>query len=112
MAVHRVELALPPTDIQTADVVVNVWSDDELLGELRISRGTIDWRPGHHQAIFSMDWERFDEVMRDNARRVWAALQTRGNRHRKPIAIASRMTGLVGDVVLRRVEEVDGGHRL
>ena len=27
MAVHRVELALPSTDIQNADVVVNVWSD-------------------------------------------------------------------------------------
>ena len=70
MAVHRVELALPSTDIPTADVVVNVWSDDELLGELRVSRGTIDWRPGHHQAIFTMEWERFDELMRANARRT------------------------------------------
>ena len=70
MAVHRVELALPSTDIQNADVVVNVWSDDELLGELRISRGTIDWRPGHHQAIFTMEWERFDDMMRGHARRV------------------------------------------
>jgi hypothetical protein len=70
MAVHRVELALPSTDIQNADVVVNVWSDDELLGELRISRGTIDWRPGHHQALFSMEWERFDDMMRENARRI------------------------------------------
>ena len=70
MAVHRVELALPSTDIQNADVVVNVWSDDERLGELRISRGTIDWRPGHHQAIFTMEWERFDALMRDHARRT------------------------------------------
>ena len=70
MAVHRVELALPSTDIQNADVVVNVWSDDELLGELRISRGTIDWRPGHHQTTFSMEWERFDAMMRENARRI------------------------------------------
>jgi hypothetical protein len=70
MAVHRVELALPSTDIQNADVVVNVWSDDELLGELRISRGTIDWRPGHHQTMFSMEWERFDAMMREHARRI------------------------------------------
>jgi len=70
MAVHRVELALPATDIQNADATVTVWSDDELLGELRISRGTIDWRPGHHQAVFSMDWERFDEVMRTQGRRL------------------------------------------
>ena len=69
MPVHRVELALPATDILNTDATVSVWSDDELLGELRVSRGTIDWRPAHHQAVFSMDWERFDEVMRANGRR-------------------------------------------
>ena len=63
MAVHRVELALPATDIQNADVSVSVWSDDELLGELRISRGSLDWRPGRHQSAWSMEWERFDEVI-------------------------------------------------
>ena len=61
---------MPATDIQNADVVINVWSDEELLGELRVSRGTIDWRPGHHQARFSMEWERFDDMMRSNARRI------------------------------------------
>ena len=70
MAVHRVELALPPTDIQNTDVIVSVWADDELLGELRISRGTVDWRPTHHQNVWSMEWERFDEMMRTNGRRT------------------------------------------
>lgn len=70
MAVHRVELALPATDIQNADATVSVWSDDELLGELRISRGTIDWRPGHHHAVLSLDWEHFDDLMRANGRRA------------------------------------------
>jgi len=69
MPVHRVELSLPATDIQSSDVVVSVWSDNELLGELRVSRGTIDWRPGHHQAAWTMEWERFDEVMRTHGRR-------------------------------------------
>jgi hypothetical protein len=70
MAVHRVEVALPSTDIQNADLVINVWSDEELLGELRVSRGTIDWRPGHHQTVFTMEWERFDGAMREHGRRV------------------------------------------
>ena len=70
MAVHRVELSLPSTDILNTDVIVNVWSDDELLGELRISRGTIDWRPGRHQTVWSMEWERFNDVMRDHGRRL------------------------------------------
>jgi hypothetical protein len=70
MAVHRVELALPPTDILNTDVTVSVWSDDELLGDVRISRGTVDWRPAHHQSVWTMEWERFDEVMRLNGRRT------------------------------------------
>ncbi|HWW54239.1 MAG TPA: hypothetical protein VNY84_10745 [Acidimicrobiales bacterium] len=70
MAVHRVELALPTTDIQNTDVTVSIWSDDELLGEMRVSRGSVDWRPGHHQSAWSMEWERFDEVMRANGRRT------------------------------------------
>jgi hypothetical protein len=70
MAVHRVELSLPPTDILNTDVVINVWSDDELLGELRMSRGTIDWRPGHHTTVWSMEWERFDAAMRAEGRRL------------------------------------------
>ena len=69
MAVHRVELALPRTDIQSTDVTVSIWSDDDLLGELRISRGSIDWRPGHHQSVWTMEWERFDELMRASGRK-------------------------------------------
>lgn len=69
MAVHRVELSLPETDIQNTDVTIHVWSDDELLGELRISRGSIDWRPGRRQHVWSMEWERFDEAMQANGRR-------------------------------------------
>ena len=69
MPTHRVELGLPATDIQSSDVVISVWSDQELLGELRVSRGTIDWRPRHHQSVWSMEWERFDEVMRVNGKR-------------------------------------------
>ena len=70
MPVHRLELSLPATDVQSSDVTISVWSDNELLGELRVSRGTIDWRPGHHQAVWSMEWERFDELMRANGRRI------------------------------------------
>jgi len=70
MPVHRVELALPSTDIENTDVTINVWSDEELLGELRISRGSIDWRPGRHHYIWSMEWERFDDIMRTSGRRI------------------------------------------
>lgn len=66
MPVHRIELELPKTDVQNTDVQFSIWSDEELLGELRISRGTIDWRPGHHQQALALEWERFDELMREH----------------------------------------------
>ena len=69
MPVHRVELELPRRDLQSTDLQVCVWSDDELLGELRVSRGTIDWRPGRHSQPLVMEWERFDELMREHGRR-------------------------------------------
>jgi len=69
MPVHRIELELPRTDLQGTDLQLCVWSDDELLGELRVSRGSIDWRPSRHQQACVMEWERFDELMRQHGRR-------------------------------------------
>jgi len=66
---HKLEIALPPKVILNSDVVIDVHSDDAKLGELRISRGSIDWVPGKHQALFRMSWERFDEVMRESGSR-------------------------------------------
>lgn len=64
MAAHHLLLHAPSHEIYNTDVRIEVWSDDEKLGELRVSRGTIDWAPRRHQTPFSLTWEKFDEVMR------------------------------------------------
>ena len=69
MPVHRIELELPRTDVQSTDLRLSIWSDEELLGELRVSRGSIDWRPGRHQQALVLEWERFDELMREHGRK-------------------------------------------
>jgi CRISPR/Cas system-associated protein Csm6 len=66
---HELEIALPPKVVLNSDVVIEVKSDDAKLGELRISRGTIDWVPGKHVSAFRMSWEQFDELMREHGRR-------------------------------------------
>jgi len=66
MAKHNLEIALPPKVILNSDVVVEVKSDEAKLGELRISRGSIDWVPGKHAVAFRLEWERFDLLMREN----------------------------------------------
>ncbi len=67
MPEHRISVRLSrAVDVQSADLVVEVDSDDTKLGELRISRGTIDWVPRNHAHAYRLEWERFDEVMREN----------------------------------------------
>jgi hypothetical protein len=68
MPSHRITLSLPTTDVLNTDVTLHVWSDDELLGELKVSRGSIDWRPGRHQTTYSLEWEQFDQLIRDRGR--------------------------------------------
>ena len=58
-----------PLDVLNADLVIEVDSDQEKLGELRISRGSIDWVPRAHRSRWTLEWERFDQVMRESGRR-------------------------------------------
>ena len=59
-----------PLEVVNNDLIIQVDSDGEKLGELRVSRGSIDWVPrGHHRAL-RLDWERFDDLMREAGRPV------------------------------------------
>jgi hypothetical protein len=69
MAQHRIMTRVPRHEIANADLAVKVRADDQLLGELLISRGSVDWRPTNHSYVFRLGWERLDELMRENGRR-------------------------------------------
>ena len=45
MATHELSLSVPSGEIHNGDVIVTVHSDGVKLGELRVSRGSIDWKP-------------------------------------------------------------------
>jgi hypothetical protein len=68
MPVHEIELNIPAAQIMNTDAVFKIWSDDELLGELRVSRGSIDWRGGRRRRSTWLPWERFDELMQEHGR--------------------------------------------
>lgn len=69
MPEHRITVhPSRPLEVQAADLVVEVRSDEDKLGELWISRGSIDWRPRSGKHAYSLGWEQFDEVMRANGR--------------------------------------------
>jgi hypothetical protein len=48
-----------------ADVVFEVRSDDEKLGELHVSQGSIDWYSRSSKKPTRLRWERFDQVMQE-----------------------------------------------
>jgi hypothetical protein len=66
---HELEITVPPKAILNTDVVITVVEDDEKLGELRISRGSLDWVPGRGRGAYRLAWSRFDQLMRDHGRR-------------------------------------------
>jgi hypothetical protein len=69
MPAHSLQIELPRKVILNSDVVVEVKSGEAKLGELRISRGSVDWVPTKHQAAFRLSWERFDALMRERGKR-------------------------------------------
>ena len=43
--------------VGNVDIKVIVEQDGERLGELRISRGSVDWKPGQGEAHVALEWE-------------------------------------------------------
>jgi hypothetical protein len=66
MATHDIEVEIPPRLVLHKDVSFVIKSDGLKLGELRVSKGTIDWRPGNKRKVVSLTWEQFDKVMRES----------------------------------------------
>jgi hypothetical protein len=64
MATHDIHLKIPHgITIVNTDVEVFVREDGQLLGRIRISRGSIDWLPSKKQRPRRLRWGRFAELM-------------------------------------------------
>jgi hypothetical protein len=59
----RIDHELP---VGNVDVKVVVDQDGERLGQLKISRGSIDWKPGRAKRTWQLEWEQFDRLMREH----------------------------------------------
>lgn len=61
-------MSIPTTKVVLhADVVFDIRSDEEKLGTLRISQGTIDWSPTNAKIPVKLSWEQFDRLMREQS---------------------------------------------
>jgi hypothetical protein len=69
MATHDISLSiLHGITILNTDIEVAVREDGDLLGRIRISRGTIDWIPARKHRGHRLGWRRFAELMEQNVK--------------------------------------------
>lgn len=61
---HKIKLQQPEWTVQHKDVVIEVANGDGKLGELHISKGSVEWQPTkHHKNICRMSWTKFADFM-------------------------------------------------
>jgi hypothetical protein len=62
---HEITLTIPtPINIQNTDLTLEVNSDGIKLGELRISKGSVDWWPNNHRTnCHRVTWERLKQLL-------------------------------------------------
>jgi hypothetical protein len=66
MAKHDITLKIQHgITLSNTDVEVVVREDGEILGRVRISRGSIDWLPRMGRRSKTMRWRRFAETMEE-----------------------------------------------
>jgi hypothetical protein len=69
MATHEIILNIPHgITVVNTDIEVVVREDGEVLGRVRISRGSIDWIPRLSRRAKTMGWRKFGDVMEELGR--------------------------------------------
>jgi hypothetical protein len=55
--------------LTSGDLELEVRSSNSKLGELHISKGSVDWRPANSKGTeYRMTWEKFAAFMQENGR--------------------------------------------
>jgi hypothetical protein len=60
-----------PIEVRNVDAAIEVrLPDDELLGHLYLSRGSLDWRPANKQKVKRVSWRKFGDLMEAEGRDI------------------------------------------
>ncbi len=63
---HNVEFSIPSRKLGRSDVEFRVKQDGQLLGTLKVSRGSLVWFPSNTTYGYKATWERFDDLMKQH----------------------------------------------
>ena len=67
---HKVTMTVPPREVKRADATFTVERDGKMFGTLEVSRGSLVWFPPYTQSGLKVSWEKFHQLMEENATRV------------------------------------------
>ena len=63
MPKHEIWMSFPDKPLKNVDTTIAIWSDGEKLGEMHISRGSLDWKSAHKRRAKRIRWERLAELL-------------------------------------------------
>ncbi len=72
MAQHEIQFKIPSfVEVRNKDVEFEIYADGELFGFLKVSKGSLDWRPARfrRESPFVVYWEEFDTFAATKRRR-------------------------------------------
>lgn len=66
MARHQIYIHQPAKQVMHTDISFVIHSNEAVLGELNISKGTIDWRAAGKRRSRRLSWEAFARLMEES----------------------------------------------
>jgi len=76
MAIHTVSLTFKsPIPLANKDIEIEVHEDRAVLGTIKISKGSLDWRPrGRSVNIHRLTWAKFAEIAERDGHKIRASV--------------------------------------
>ncbi len=69
MAEHEIYFEVPSKTLLNKDAVFEVYSGKDKLGNLKVSKGSIEWVPAKHTYGHHLSWEKFDSLMKEHGKK-------------------------------------------
>lgn len=63
---HDVDFTIPYRPLGNSDIQFNVKQDGTVLGSLKISKGSVVWRPKDNSYGYRLSWSKFNELMQNS----------------------------------------------
>ena len=60
---YGVNFQVPKRDLGTADLVFDIWNDDEKVGTLKVSNGSVTWFRANTSKGKRFHWKKFAEIV-------------------------------------------------